>query len=89
MEKLRRHEAARYIGAVLAIEHEAALADDAPPWLIGLLGSIDRVEGKDLIAELKGDRCDECGQPLADHLRETGRAMNASWDDNRLHSVKA
>ena len=85
----RAREAARCLQTLANIERETALTPDPPAWLVGLLAGVDPIEVRDLAAELTGDRCDECGQPLAEHLRETGRAMNASWDDNRLHSVKA
>jgi len=47
----------RYLRTLAAIEREAALADDTPPWLVGLLGAVDPAD----LADLIGDRCPTCG----------------------------
>lgn len=49
----------RYLRTLAAIEREAAVANDTPLWLIGMLGSVDPLELDDLI----GDKCPTCGQP--------------------------
>jgi len=48
----------RYLRTLAAIEREAALADDTPPWLLGLLGAVDPQDLQDHI----NDRCPTCGQ---------------------------
>ena len=50
----------RYWRLLAAIEREAALADDTPPWLIGLLGAVDPIQ----LAELVGDQCPKCGHSV-------------------------
>lgn len=53
-------EVIRYLRTLAAIEREAALADDTPPWLLGLLGAVDPAD----LANLINDRCPACGHSV-------------------------
>ena len=53
----------RHLRTLAAVEREAALADDTPPWLVGLLGAVDPDELRALI----DDRCPTCGQAHDPH----------------------
>lgn len=72
----------RYWRVLAAIEREAMLADDTPPWLVGLLGAVDPIQ----LAELVGDQCPKCGHSvradLVGEFVEGARAL--SRGDRRL-----
>ena len=50
----------RYLRTLAAVEREAALADDTPPWLVGLLSAVDPAD----LADLIGDHCPSCGHSI-------------------------
>ena len=68
----------RYLRTLAAIEREAMLADDTPPWLVGLLGAVDPDELKVLIQS----ECPRCGRPMDDPAHGIAEAIED------MHSVR-